>query len=315
MNSLAGVSSSGPWHAAFLYASPGQLGAALAEVMAGDASAVLVVAAKPNLSALRDRLDGRGRRVTWVDMSDLGLNPGRLIPALRVFADEHPDGAVWCVQEPAWPGRSRTELDEVIRHEALVNLAFAGSRVRVLCPYAVSLGDEVITRVERTHPVVVREGQALRSPSYAAPGLILQECDRPLSRPPADAVSLSYRDQLSAVRRFAADGARRAGLPPERVIDLVLAVSELAANTMAHTGGQGSVRLWAADGEFICQVDDAGQLADPLAGRLRPDPAAPGGNRGLWMVQQVCDLVEVRARTAGTSIRLHMRLSGVPAWR
>jgi anti-sigma regulatory factor (Ser/Thr protein kinase) len=98
------------------------------------------------------------------------------------------------------------------------------------------------------------------------------------------------------------------------VIDLVLAVSELAANTMAHTVGQGLVRLWAAGGEFICQIDDAGQLADPLAGRLRPDPTAPGGSRGLWMVQQVCDLVEVRAGAAGTSIRLHMRLSGVPAW-
>lgn len=315
MAGLAQVSSSGSWHAAVLYASPGELTAAVEEVVAGGADPALVVAAEPSLGALRGRLDGEGGHVRWADMGDLGRNPSRLIPAFRVFADEHPGRAVWCVQEPAWPGRSREELDEVIRHEALVNLAFAGGRPRVLCLYAAGLGDEMITRVHRTHPVVVRDGQVQRSALYATPGLVPEECDRPLSGPPAGAESLSYRDQLNAVRRFTAEAASRAGLPPDRVIDVVLAIGELTANTFAHTRGPGSVTVWAADGELLCQVDDAGQIADPLAGRLRADPADPGGNRGLWMVQQLCDLVEIRAGAAGTSIRLHMRLSGVPAWR
>ena len=39
------------------------------------------------------------------------------------------------------------------------------------------------------------------------------------------------------------------------------------------------------------------------------DPAddLPGG-KGLWLVNQVCDLVEVRSNPDGTTICLHMRL-------
>lgn len=73
--------------------------------------------------------------------------------------------------------------------------------------------------------------------------------------------------------------ARRAGLPPPRVNDLVIAVSELAANTLAHTRGPGTFTLWVTDQEVICQVQDQGQIIDPLAGRLRPAPDAPDGGR------------------------------------
>lgn len=315
MAGLAQVSSFGSWHAALAYASPGELTAAVAEILesAGDADPVLIVAPEPNLGLLRGHFNGEGRQVAWVDMRGMGLNPGRLIAAFRVFADQHPGRMVRCVQEPAWPGRSREELNEVFRHEALMNLAFADGRARVLCPYSAELGDEVITRIERTHPVMVRDGQPQRSASCVAPGLIPEECDQPLSSPPAGADSRQYRDQLISVRGFVAERAHRAGLAPDRLRDLVLAVSELAANTIAHTSGPGSVTVWATDTEFLCQVDDAGQIADPLAGRVRADPSAPGGSRGLWVVQQVCDLVETRVGPAGTSIRLHMRLTRVSA--
>jgi anti-sigma regulatory factor (Ser/Thr protein kinase) len=105
-----------------------------------------------------------------------------------------------------------------------------------------------------------------------------------------------------------ASRAQRAGLPPRRVGDLVIAVGELAANTFAHTSGPGTVTLWATESEIICQVNDSGHISDPLAGRLKPDPVKAGGGRGLWVVQQVCDLVEIRTSGAGTAIRLHMHL-------
>jgi anti-sigma regulatory factor (Ser/Thr protein kinase) len=98
-------------------------------------------------------------------------------------------------------------------------------------------------------------------------------------------------------------------LPPRRAGDLVIAVGELAANTFAHTSEPGTLTLWATDSEIICQVSDTGHITDPLAGRLKPDPAAAGGGRGLWVVQQVCDLAEIRTSAAGTAIRLHMRLN------
>jgi anti-sigma regulatory factor (Ser/Thr protein kinase) len=90
--------------------------------------------------------------------------------------------------------------------------------------------------------------------------------------------------------------------------DLVIAVGELAANTLVHTNGPGTVALWATGSEILCQVNDNGHIADPLAGRLKPDPVTSRGAFGLWVVQQLCDLVEIRTGTAGTAIRLHMHL-------
>ena len=58
---------------------------------------------------------------------------------------------------------------------------------------------------------------------------------QPLPRPPGRAAALTYRDDLAHVRAFAAAQARRAGLPAGRARDLVIAVSELAANTWRHT--------------------------------------------------------------------------------
>jgi anti-sigma regulatory factor (Ser/Thr protein kinase) len=130
---------------------------------------------------------------------------------------------------------------------------------------------------------------------------------RPLSTPPDGAERLQYSTSLTDVREFTAALAARAGLRPHRVGDLVIAVAELAANTLAHTGGPGTVTFWVTDDEVVCQVQDQGQITDPLAGNVRPAPDASGGGRGLWLVHQVCDQVEIRSGHAGTTVRLHMR--------
>ena len=120
---------------------------------------------------------------------------------------------------------------------------------------------------------------------------------------------LRYRADLASVRRSAAAWAARAGLPPHRVQDLVIAVGELTANTLAHTNEPGQLTLWTTGGEVFCQVDDAGEITDPLAGQVRPDPGDLGSGRGLWVVHQLCDLVEIRTGPAGTTTRVHLQLS------
>src|SRR6266513_95000 len=136
--------------------------------------------------------------------------------------------------------------------------------------------------------------------------------DGPLSTPPDDAEVLRYRAGLAQVRKFTAARARRAGLPPRRVNDLVIAVAELAANTLVHTSGPGTLTLWVTDDEVICQVQDQGQITDPHAGMIRPAPDAPGGGRGLWVVHRACDRVEIRTGPTGTTVRVHMRRSPRP---
>lgn len=301
----------GFWHAAMLYHSADELmaevtGFVAAGVQRGEP--VLIMAAGHGLDPLRTRVDGEGHLVTWLDMGQMGVNPGRLMTEISGFAQTCPGRVVRCVQQAAWPARSPAEMREVIRHEALVNLALARSQVRVLCPYGGWLGGEMISCVERTHPALARSGQWQPNPVFGPATEVPRECETPLSKPPAAAESLSYQGDIGVVRDFTAIRARQAGLPPDQVRDLVIAVGELAANTLAHTSGPGTLTMWTTRSEVICQVHDSGQITDPLAGRLRPDPVTPGG-LGLWVVHQLCDLVEVRTGPHGTTSRVHMRLS------
>ncbi|WP_041840919.1 ATP-binding protein [Actinoplanes friuliensis] len=105
--------------------------------------------------------------------------------------------------------------------------------------------------------------------------------------------------------RPTARNASAAGLGEDRVDDLVVAVNELAANTVEHTAAGGRVSIWAEPGMVVCQVDDEGHLADPLAGRLTR-PSQDEGGRGLLPANHLCDLFRMHTAAQGTSIRLHM---------
>ena len=150
-------------------------------------------------------------------------------------------------------------------------------------------------------------GKAALLVSRAEPAMPPPRCNRALPRPPAHAETLDYRADLGPVRSFVASRAKCAGLTPPRIPDLVLAISELAGNTLRHTDGGGTVQVWRTREEIICQVADTGQIADPLARHRAPSDELLGGN-GLWLVNQVCDLVQSRTGQAGTTTRLHMRL-------
>jgi anti-sigma regulatory factor (Ser/Thr protein kinase) len=158
-----------------------------------------------------------------------------------------------------------------------------------------------------THPVLVRDGHQQPSASFLQPPAVPPDCDLPFPPPPAQAAALSYERDLRPVRALVAQAARGAGLPADRVTDLVIAVNEVAANTLRHTAAGGTLQLWHTDAELICQVHDSGVIADPLAGRRLPVRELPGG-KGLWLVNQLCDLVEMRTSPAGTTIRLHLGL-------
>ena len=134
--------------------------------------------------------------------------------------------------------------------------------------------------------------------------------DGPLPPPAPGAMSYAYTTDLAAVRAVVYRYARQAGLAESRAIDLVLAVSEVAANTVRHAKSPGSLKIWYDTEEIVCQIQDEGTITDPLAGRRQPSLEAMGGH-GLWIVNQVCDEVEIRSDETGTTIRLHMDLPPV----
>jgi anti-sigma regulatory factor (Ser/Thr protein kinase) len=129
----------------------------------------------------------------------------------------------------------------------------------------------------------------------------------PLSAPVHGVMAFVYTTDLSAVRALVHRHALRAGLTEARAIDLMLAVSEVAANTVRHAKSPGCLDIWYDAKEIVCQIRDRGTISDPLAGRRRPALDALGGH-GLWIVNQVCDEVEMRSDETGTTIRLHMTL-------
>jgi anti-sigma regulatory factor (Ser/Thr protein kinase) len=123
--------------------------------------------------------------------------------------------------------------------------------------------------------------------------------------------------RLAAVRRFVRGEGVAAGLDDDRVFDLVLAAGELAANSVRHGGGRGTVRVWTesesedesetgADEHrlLVVEVADAGRLDDPLAGRR---PAAPHqlSGRSLLMVHRLADLVRTTTSVSGTTTRTY----------
>jgi anti-sigma regulatory factor (Ser/Thr protein kinase) len=306
----------GPRHQALIWRNGADRVAAVAQfiqegVRRGEPVYVGVIAAAGD--PLRAAADGQPH-VRFFDMAELGRNPGRIIPAMLDFAAAYPGGPVRFLTEPCWAGRSAAENAEAARHESLVELALSEVAATVLCVYdARAVGVDVIACAEQTHPVISDGGPARSSARYAGLGVLPPACDHPLPPPPLAAARLAYQRDLRPVRALVAGCAATAGLAPDRAADLVLAASEVAANTLRHTRSGGTLTVWLTDQEVICQVSDSGYIANPLAGRRRPVSDTSG--QGLWVVHQVCDLVQVRTDPDGTTVRMRMRRDPVLSGR
>ena len=95
------------------------------------------------------------------------------------------------------------------------------------------------------------------------------------------------------------------GLPTDRLTDLLIAISEVAGNSVEHAGDGGTMRYWRHSGSLIYEIRDRGHIRDRLAGRL-PPPWDQESGRGLLMVNLLCDLVQLRSGPSGTTVRLWM---------
>ncbi|THA82138.1 sensor histidine kinase [Streptomyces sp. LRa12] len=271
---------------------------------AGEPVAVAVPG--PNLELVRAGLGSDARDVTFLDMTEAGRNPGRIIPGvLRAFADAHPRVRVRIVGEPVWAGRSAAEYPACAQHEALINAAFAGRRATILCPYdETRLAADVLADALVTHPTVITEGSERISEGYDWPAVVARY-NEPLGLA-SDAAALAFGSgELPEARRFAVGLAASLGLSGQRLQDAELAVAELTTNSVVHGGGSGTVAVWAEAGQVVCEVRDAGRLTDPLAGRRPPEHGQIGG-RGLLLVHYVADLVRVHTTDEGTAVRFYL---------
>jgi anti-sigma regulatory factor (Ser/Thr protein kinase) len=301
-------------HDAFLYDGDHDfLGGTVPFIRAGLAAGepVLVAVGAVKIELLRAALGREAGAVRFADMADVGHNPARIIPAWQQFVAENgsPERRVRGVGEPIWPGRRPAELIECQRHEALLNVAFdTTSAWSLLCPYdRTALDRTIIDETYRSHPFVRRDGTRRPSASYDAHATATAHLDAPLPEPAGPTRQMAFGPGgLTALRRLVSQHAEAAGLDTARTSDLVLAVDEIAANSLRHGGGEGLLRLWHDGDTLLCEVRDRGHIDEPLVGRRRPMPDQPGG-RGLWVANQVCDLVQLRSFPSGSAVRVHMR--------
>ncbi|MFH9551705.1 anti-sigma factor RsbA family regulatory protein [Streptomyces sp. NPDC017435] len=267
---------------------------------------VAVAVPGPNLELIRAGLGRDAGTVRLLDMTVEGRNPGRIIPGvLRAFADTHEGGRVRIIGEPVWAGRSAVEYPACAQHEALINAAFEGRAVTILCPYdEARLDERVLADARITHPTVVARDEELVSDAYDWPSVVARYNEELVTAPDAAVFSFGA-DELYAVRAFAVEEARRLGLVGQRLNDVELAVAELTTNSVVHGAGLGTLAVWAMAGQVVCEVRDAGRLSDPLAGR-RPPARGQIGGRGLMLVHYVADLVRQHTSAEGTTVRFYL---------
>jgi anti-sigma regulatory factor (Ser/Thr protein kinase) len=302
-------------HEAFFYAGrdeflAGTLPFLQDSVAKGEPALVVLNAAK--IADLQAELGDDAHFIVFADMADVGANPARIIPAWREFIDDNTAKGrpLRGIGEPIWAERSQAELAECNRHEALLNAALDDPPFWLLCPYdTAALPGEVLDAAQRHHPFVKREGTSRPSTTYPGAEALAAPCNEPLSEPPDNALTLDFTGQaLFELRRAVMKRASEAGLSAERSTELVIAVNEVASNSIVHGGGQGTLLVWHNLESVLCEVRDNGRILDSMVDRIRPDQRAKSG-RGLWLANQICDLVQIRSGQLGTTVRLHMRLT------
>jgi anti-sigma regulatory factor (Ser/Thr protein kinase) len=119
-------------------------------------------------------------------------------------------------------------------------------------------------------------------------------------------------DALAGLREAVLGYATACGMPEDQAIDVMLAVHELAANTVRHGPGHGRLRIHVTASTLHCEVSDPGpssrdgRAPDGTGGQA---PGTPGAapwpveqGHGLWLVHTAADHLCVTSGPHGSLI-------------
>ena len=294
-------------HEALIYRDEAEFDAAMQEFLHAAA-----VAREPVLLALPaahlervERMTGDDVQARFEDAERVGRNPICVLPVIEEWVSSH-DGQARVISEIVWPGRSEAEAAEALRQSALLNHALADSAATVMSPFdGWQLDEAVLAGAEMTHPTVLEAGRRRPSESYRDPLAMRFGELWPLPPAPAWASEHSLDESLADLRHAVAQDPALAMLPPERRRDLVFAVNEVATNAVRHGDGACVTRMWHERDEVVTEVSSPTGIEDAMAGCRRPGADASAG-RGLWLINQLCDLVELRTDSSETTLRMHV---------
>jgi anti-sigma regulatory factor (Ser/Thr protein kinase) len=216
-------------------------------------------------------------------------------------------GRIRVIGEQPWALGHKAQVRDWARYESVINVAFAGLPLTLICPYdAEALPEEILGHARHTHPEIVDADGSSASRSYVDPRDFCGRLDATVGvqrHPPS--LELQFElDDLPLVRRLIGSFALDAGLTGARTEEIVLAANEIATNAVIHGRPPTTVRAWHGNAEIIVEVADRGDgIEDVLAGQLSPPPDVSGG-RGLWLTRLLCDAVEV-CNGGGSIVTMH----------
>jgi anti-sigma regulatory factor (Ser/Thr protein kinase) len=306
-------------HQAFLYDGPEQFAEAMAPVVRAGlerGDTVLVAAKRDSVLALRDWLGADADRVELHDTREWHPRPvHRLMAIQRELAALPPGGRLLALGEPVWTGSDAIRR-EWARYESTINVALADAPLRFICLYDRSeLPASILGFGLGSHPEVVEGGVGCPCAAFERPVELVRELDAAgaLAERGPDRFGGAFGDDPHAFRVRLTALARECGLDAARAEELVLGANEVVTNALRHGEPPVKVRCWVADGDFVCEVADAGPgIADPFAGWELPDPGSPGG-WGLALARRACDALEVTGGEHGSRVRLYVALDSEPA--
>ncbi|MEO8268050.1 MAG: MEDS domain-containing protein [Ilumatobacteraceae bacterium] len=297
-------------HQAFFYETPDELIDALVPFVNDGREAgenVLVVISKEKGAMLLERL-GTSDGFQLLDSVDVYTSPTKTLAAYiaTVRGGTNDGRAMRVAGEPIWTGLSAVEIAEWACVESACNVAFAGSRLTMFCPYDTSVLDPaIIAAARQTHPELRSVGRIVTSDHYFEPSQfhsMVRATDMPSPSTEHEACSIVSADELWRIQLFVDAFSELHALPPKLTNDLRAGVIEVAKTAFEGTAGPVKLFLWIEANQVFSDVVGSWQSV-PFAGYI-PHSSEEHESPGLWSVGQACDLIAVREHGAVTTVRL-----------
>jgi anti-sigma regulatory factor (Ser/Thr protein kinase) len=155
--------------------------------------------------------------------------------------------------------------------------------------------------VWRTHPEVVAHDGWTTSDHYEDPDRLLRAIT-PEPMPLPDLRQLAFGRDVEQFRERLAREMVAEKVPEAKVLDMLLAATEIATNAIEHGGGVEEVRVGRVEGRFVCEIVDRGSgFDDPGAGYLAP---REGLGSGLWVARQLTWQIDFFESQRGFTARI-----------
>lgn len=275
--------------------------------------AVIAVTSKRNLAALQSRLGSAAHHIDFFDHEQWYDSPARSLHRYLEYWNQR-NHTGWMplriLGEPMKPAHDSRDAQRWTAFENGINDLMKSMPVRMMCPYDLTMPINSRANVEIAHPHIAYGSHVQPSGAFVPPqqfGALRNSMA--LAQPRGDVCEVAFDgDTMPALRAALAAFAAREALQRANRIDLYVAVGEAAANAVMHGGGGGVLRLWRDEREVVADVvSRAGGFNGTMGGYLPPPPFAESG-RGLWVMRQLCEWVEIRSDADASTVRLHLRV-------